>query len=558
MKWIGRIGMGQQLRGAALYPLAVAMCVGILFAALKLTRADLRTPLAYSGEALFSGAVVKSVVTGGAGLREFFAGDNFNFLLVKILGLFTDHFAVALNLFYLLTFPLTTLAALYAFRQFRVSPFPALCGSLLYTFTFYHFSRGERQFLAAAYYPVPLMVMVILWVCAGRLVGRRRVILSLLVCLLVAATGGVYFSFFAGFLLLVGGSLTALRRRQSRALLAPALLILTLWVGHLANMSSAAKYSPADAESYGLKITQLLLPVDRHRVKQLALVKDEYRWNPLINENRDATLGLVGGAGFLTLVGWLLYHNLAASLGRPNREPGPLDHLSVLNLAALLLATIGGFGALFNLLVSPQIRAYNRVSVYVAFFSLFAVVYLLDRGTRARLTSRRRRVACGLGFALVLTVGLLDQIPRHLPPDYAAVRAEYRSDAEFVSQVEAAVPPGAKIFQLPAATFPEGGTVNVMGDYDHFRGFLHSKNLRWSYGAAKGRWEAEWQRQVAALPAAEMARALAGAGFAGIYLNRWGYDSELAKLEADLTAATGAAPIISRNGRLLFFKLRPA
>ncbi|HZN12280.1 MAG TPA: hypothetical protein VFC61_11400, partial [Blastocatellia bacterium] len=71
MKWIGRIGMGQQLREAALYPLAVAMCVGILFAALKLTRADLRTPLAYSGEALFSGAVVKSVVTGGAGLREF-------------------------------------------------------------------------------------------------------------------------------------------------------------------------------------------------------------------------------------------------------------------------------------------------------------------------------------------------------------------------------------------------------------------------------------------------------------------------------------------------------
>ena len=33
-------------------------------------------------------------------------------------------------------------------------------------------------------------------------------------------------------------------------------------------------------------------------VKRLALVKDKYRWNPLINENRDATLGLVGGAGF--------------------------------------------------------------------------------------------------------------------------------------------------------------------------------------------------------------------------------------------------------------------
>ena len=42
----------------------------------------------------------------------------------------------------------------------------------------------------------------------------------------------------------------------------------------------------------------------------------------------------------------------------------------MLNAAALLLGTVGGGGVLFSVLGSGWIRCYNRISVFIAFFSL--------------------------------------------------------------------------------------------------------------------------------------------------------------------------------------------
>ncbi len=63
-----------------------------------------------------------------------------------------------------------------------------------------------------------------------------------------------------------------------------------------------------------------------------------------------------------------------------------------------------------------------------------------------------------------------------------------------------------------------------MHDYDHFRGYLHSKNLRWSYGTIKNRDGDRAQAVVAALPTEQFVQALAFAGFSGIYFDRDGYE----------------------------------
>jgi phosphoglycerol transferase len=297
--------------------------------------------------------------------------------------------------------------------------------------------------------------------------------------------------------------------------------------------------------------------VTGHRVPLLKALKARYNANPLINENDGSTLGLIGTVGFFILLGWA---GIRAACGpkAPFADANPvLSHLSVMNLAALLLGTIGGFGAVVALIVSPQIRAYNRISVYIAFFSLFAVVLVLDDLAHRIRGSGRRRVAFGMVIVAVAGLGVLDQSARWFKPRYARLRSEYRSDAELVRRIEATVTPGAMIFQLPVRRFPEERPTERVADYDLFKGYVHSTQLRWSYGAIRQRMSERWQTSVVHKSPGALLDTLALAGFKGIYIDRFGYEDSAASLEAELADILGERPTVSSNGRLAFFTLAP-
>ena len=111
------------------------------------------------------------------------------------------------------------------------------------------------------------------------------------------------------------------------------------------------------------------------------------------------------------------------------------------------------------------------------------------------------------------------------------------------------------VFQLPYVPFPEYPQVNKMHDYDHFRGYLHSKKLRWSYGTIKNRAGDRVLQEVASLPNDEFVQALAFAGFSGIYLDRDGYEDAGVAKESELSNVLQTKPLISQNSRLVFFNL---
>jgi phosphoglycerol transferase len=274
------------------------------------------------------------------------------------------------------------------------------------------------------------------------------------------------------------------------------------------------------------------------------------------NENHDSSLGVIGSLGFLALCGWLFVRRRSGGRAGNGNGSGRLLHdLSMLNLSAILLATTGGFGVLVALIISPKIRAYNRISVYIAFFSLFAVVVGLDYLYRRYGEGRARRALWAVGLAVLLGLGVLDQTNARVIPSYATNADEYRSDAAFVRRLQARLLPGAMIFQLPLVPFPEHPPIHRMHDYDHARGYLHASHLRWSYGAMVGREGEAWQRLVAAQPTPELLGTLVAAGFSGLYLNRDGYPDRGAKLGAEIESALGQPPLRSTDGRLLFFNL---
>lgn len=249
------------------------------------------------------------------------------------------------------------------------------------------------------------------------------------------------------------------------------------------------------------------------------------------------------------MLGWALYGRLGDGWRLAPARQELLTQLGLLNLTALLVGTLGGFGALLAVLVSPQIRAYNRICVYLSFFACCVVALFLDELGARFFPTGKRAAAFGLGVILLSVLGVLDLTPRRPLPDFALVAADYQNDAEFFQRVEARAHPAAMIFQLPAHGFPEG-----LG-YDHFKAYLHTRQLRWSYGAMKGRPAVQWQAEVSAQTTPRMLETLAAAGFSGVQLDRWLYKDGGAALEAELTQLLDITPLVSRNQRFSYFDL---
>jgi phosphoglycerol transferase len=562
----------EQIRRASLYITAAALCLLILCVFFKIWRADLRVPFYYSGDSLFYSMFIRTTLDqgwywqnpaigapGGLQLYDFPGLDNSVAVVLVLFSIFTHNAMLVLNLFYLLTFPLVTIASFYVLRQFHLSFVPALFCSLLYAFLPYHFMRNETHFLLSAYYVVPLAVMVVLWVGAHEFSLRsRKFVIALVICVLLGSSG-VYYPFFFCFLLLIGGAIGALKFHRPKPLGVALLFVGVTCASIFINLSPSVIYkykhgeagvvkrSAGEAERYGLRISQMVLPVTGHRIDRLDRIKRFHNVSTLVTENDTASLGFVATIGFLGLLAQLLYRKELL----PNAS-GLFHDLSVLNIFAVLLGIIGGFGFLFAVLVSSGIRSFNRISTYIAFFSLMAVGFGLEAIYRK---TANGRIIFYVVMAVILVLAFLDQtIPQYVP-DYTGTKAEFSSDAEFVNRLESSVPAGAMIFQLPYIPFPEDGGLHKMHDYDHLRGYLHSKNLRWSYGTIRNREPDRAQQLVATLPTEEFVKALSFGGFSGIYLDRYGYEDNGAAKEAELANVLQAQPLVSPNGRLAFFNL---
>jgi phosphoglycerol transferase len=564
------------------YLLAVALCLACLAWLARFWKLDLTIPFSYSRDGLIVQLWIHSVhetgwylhndrvgMSQGGDMHDFPLFDSMHFLWIKVLSCFTGNPFVTCNLYFLLTFPLTTVSALFVFRHFQCSYATSLVGSILFTFLPYHFLRGNAHLFLASYYHLPLIVMVMLWIYRGdaflqsdvaALWWRRltsRTLLMVAICAAVGS-GGIYYAFFSCVLLAGIGVAAACQRRSVYPAGAAGVTIGLILLAGLANLTPSLLYwarhgpnpaglarDPAEAEIFGLRIAQLLLPVTRHPLAYLATLKEQYNQHAvMVNENDAAALGLIGSVGFLLLLGRLLRR----------RDDSLADGLSLLTLVAVLLSVRGGFSGLVAMHLT-WIRGYNRISVLIGFFALFAVVLGLDQ-VRRRYFQSARTNAVFLGLlGLVLVVGLMDQTPRGSVTPAERIRPTFENDAAFVRQIEVSTPSHAMVFQLPYASFPEQGTIQDMGDYELLRAYLHSRTLRWSHGAMRGREDDTWQRSVAGLPPEDMVTALTEAGFAGIYIDRFGFADRAVALEKALRKLLLAAPLVSGDGRLAYFPL---
>lgn len=587
---------------AIVYAATIAASLLITGWVFKIWQADIAVPFVYGGDSLVNGIWIKGIIDNGwffynnylgapTGLvmADFPTSDNFHFLLIKVISLFTEDFAVSMNVFYLATFPLTTAASLFVFRKLNVSYPTAIFGSLLYTFLPYHLLRSEGHLFLAAIYIIPLTSLLILRINSetppfieSRKAGVEtfsywswRTAGYVLVCL-ITASAGIYYAFFACCFLISIGAYAAIRRKSLKRLSVAVIAIAIIGVALLVNLAPSLSYQqkygkseaaanryPVESEIWGMTISQLVMPITGHRIDFLADLKteqflDEGRYPGARffygNENDQSSLGLIGSIGFLFSLGWLIFAG-RCYFNKEKLDVPMIDTLGFLNVWGVLLATVGGFSLIFALLISPDIRAYNRISPYIAFFSIMVVLVILESARRKYVKTREKSLIFHVILLIILILGILDQTSNSMVPFYRASNQAYASDEAFIKEIEKVMPDQGQIFQLPYMAFPESPPVNKMMGYEHFKAYLHSDKLRWSFGVMNGRQGDLWQRKVSAEPTTQLVSDLITAGFSGVYINRAGYSDNAARIEQELEALLSEKPLKNSNNTLLFFNL---
>ncbi len=580
------------VRELALYVVAVMLCMVGLDYTFQLGKADLRIPLNNEGDGLLGVLCVKNTMERGTyyhseriaapygvDLRDFPLAENLHLAVIRLLGLGSKNPFRVTNYFFLLTYLFTVITAVWTLRQFGVGRLPALVAALLFAFLPYHQFRGLGHLLLSAYYMIPPMVLVCLWVYLGSLErqtetvpGSRKIFwgrwaVTLLICLLVSGAG-VYYAFFGCFFLLMAGIARSVQNRRWTPLFRSAALVAVVVCGLILNLLPSLLYHHEqgpnadvaerlkwEADMFGLKLTHLLLPVQEHRLELVRHWKELYSFGgpwPFHEGCVNATLATVGALGFIVVAFYFLFGN--GSSGTRQLLRG----LGLFAVSGFLLGTVGGLGSLFANYLSPQIRAYNRVSIYLGFFALFGIALLLtwflNKARRWGLPGQFAASGCCL---LLLVGGIWDQTTPAMIPAYAATKVAFESQVTFTGQVEQRLPPGAMVFQYPILDFPEGASSNRCSCYDHFRLYLVSHTLSWSHGTMNGRYGAKVMDLLRRKPIDSQVEQLVVMGYSGIHIDRFGYADEGRELEGHLRKLLGVEPLVSPNGRDVFFTLEP-
>jgi hypothetical protein len=449
-------------------------------------------------------------------------------------------------------------------RYFRARPEWALAGACTFAFSAYLFYRSLDHLNLTFCWPIPLAILLVSWAFGWRgiPVGSRRFRIGLAI-VVVAGLHNVYYAILLAQFLILAGFAQLLRGRARRRslVLGPWLLLLALVGAVLADSANVLASNWArgpglptetrpygNLERYALKPIELLLPAPGWGLTPWPSLAAAYAEGALYRgEMGSAYLGLAGLVG----LAWMCFSALRGYLQRRRRF---LHGALIASAWILAYSVVGGLNGLLGALGFTWLRGTNRYSVWIL---ALVLLWTVGRVSRARWT--RRKAVSLAAAALAAGIALADQSPPWTPAaQLQEAQRTMASDRTFVRSLETALPREAMIFMLPVVDCPEGARVRKTTDYEHFRLYLFSTRLRFSYGSDKGRPREAWQRRVESLEPEAMAIALERTGFAGLVVNRKAYPDGARELREALATAGRVEAWESPDHDFLFIRLMPA
>jgi phosphoglycerol transferase len=583
---IGKIKIHYLLKEILYCLLAVFISLSEVYYFLGLKSVDLSVPFRYSGDSLSTLTAIQNFITGNGrylypnmGAPGVFTlvnwpdSSNIHYFGMWILSLFIKEPGFLLNIFYYLTYAFVSASATISLRLLKINPLTSIFGGVLYSLLPYHFFRGAEHIFLSTYAIVPLVCVLILWIINGEICFNRfsKNILSVLnfkinISILIAIFMGLdnsYYIFFSCLGILFAIIWNFLEEKNIRKTFSSSIILLIIIISTLINLIPymmttilngnesmlTGTRSVHDVEAYSLKFSQLILPVVNHRFHALSKIRSFYEGNISFfpNESFGSSLGLFISAGLIAsfFIGMMRCRNA----GKKRPIEVSIQHSAVLNVFMIILGSTGGIASLIAFII-PSIRAYNRLSIFIAFYSLFIVVYYLDSFfTKNKL----RNIAKVSILAIIGLLSSFDMVSASNAVNGKEIEEQYYTNKEFIKRIEAVTPAGSMVFQLPFLKNKKSEKYNIASQQYPF---IHSKSLKWSFRPNQGTEIEKWQNKAAKMPVENMLKYLAGIGFKGLYIDTFGYDyDEYIEIRNSIADISGTEPITSNDGRMVYFYL---
>ena len=536
-------------------------------------------PYSYSSDSLFQSWLIQRIIEGwvienprsgfpfGSSLLDFPGADVGNNLILKFIGLLTGQFHSVFNIFFLLGFAITFAISFCVFRAIGLTHLFAFSAATIFNFLPFHFQRIVHLYYTW-YFVVPLFYYVALRIFYSKntylwieMTYLKKVLVVL--CLVALGSFGLYYAIF-GLIILFSIALTALVNYNSMIIKRVVFSTTLIIVGVVLNLTpnlvhryvdgpnpEVAKRSPVESEIYSFKFAQLLIPNLDHRSSKLREISENYSKNSLaVNENSMSSLGLVGSLGFVAL----FFVILAVMAG--GKGGGVINIISLIVLVLFMFGTLGGFGSIFSLVISPSIRGWNRVSVFIGFGAILSFFLLLQVSLQSYFSSRRLAFISGILATAFMSLGLYDQTAPTCRTCNEQINKTFLIDKEFIGLIEKSLPKGGAVYQLPYMSFPEVPPLHGLQAYDLTVGFLHSSSIHWSYAGMKGRSGDMFYRSLANEPLVVQFDVIKSLGFSGIYIDRRGYVDNGKEVIDAWSSLLGISPTLIRaDGNVVFFRL---
>lgn len=549
-------------------------------ATLHLWNIDFHVPFHYGGDTLWFLVPVKGMIDNGwtyeipqlsapfsLSAAAFPSMTNLDWGIMKVISLFINDTGAVLNIFWLLSILLTAWSATLALRLLGINSWLAFGAGVVYSFLPFTFLRNINH-ISLVFYCVPLLSLFAIYLARGGEHPQEGTVRA--VGYLAALAQGfnyIYFSFFTVVLFCFAGFLGYRRQYLWKPLRGAAaaggIIILSSIFNLLPSYLSWEEHGklpdmdfkvPQEAEIYGLKLRKMLAPHEANVVPIFNHWGNRDQSIPFPNENENFTARLGPFAAFGLL--FLLAVSLGLARSNATQEGDIIKPIASLALFSFLVTTVGGFGAIFNEMISPDIRCYNRFSVFIAFFSIAGLGLWLQAQLKTASSYLMQLIFFG-GVILLILFSLYDQLL-----DAGSLNIRRPADEEsayyekkFIKRLEEKLPLGTLIFQLPITRF-QGGMEERMFSYDHTRPYLWSSHLHWSWPSFSERHQ-NWLMKVADLEGEALAEALILSKFRAVWVDRFGYSDDGNRVISSLIAAGASEILFGAHPRYVVMDLEP-
>jgi phosphoglycerol transferase len=575
---------------------AILAIVGMIIFSLAVFAgfSDIRSPVHYQGDPLYYLFITKNVMTASwpytasVGLPYeseliLFPSATYVWILIKkILSLITRDLFIIENLFVYTVTIISGISFYVIARLLRIRVYLSIIGAVLFGLLPFSLSRAfPHQILLpllavsiGSYYALLVFYVPyrLFWTRKRPWLQVVKSWLPIVIGSILIGLSGHYWVGFGAYLIVMAGVMASLSSFSRRPFLlsigicaiATSVFIVsqlpTFLAAHRINAAvPISARSPIDQALYGLKVPDLLVPIVTGIGSLDAKIQRYHQLRYPNGEGRDNFLGLFGVFGFV--IGLCVFFSSFTYLfGRHRRKRIPMyrwrmvSAASLLSVVAILFGVSNGFGNVFHLFISRNLRAQNRISVYIAFFSFITVLLIAEGVLRKYRHSLKLRWAVGGVVSILALVSVHNQVSWYkVRPLQAQSTLEVAKDKAFFAAFQSRLGTGRRVLQLPIMVFPGSPPIHALGEYEHMKGYLFTTNIGWSYGAVQARPAIAWQHALMQRSTADWIARARAAGFDTILIERKGYEDNANSLIADITRTLSPGrQILDRDDRVVF------